>query len=79
MKVVTISEHTKFPLSFLIMLAPIIGGAIMWLTSMYLDVAMAKSAIVRVENQVNVLQNIDTRLSRIEGRLGIERREPEAK
>ncbi len=66
-----ITETTLLPISLVIV---VIGG-IVWLTSLYAKTDESFKAIARLESSQDAyyrnLQEISTRLSRIEGKLGI--------
>lgn len=64
-----ISEHTPISISLLIALS----GGLMWITNLYAKTEITSQAVIRIEsNQLEYykhLQEINERLSRIEGRL----------
>lgn len=73
MKVVEINENTRLPLGFVISLAVMVTGAVMWLSATHSDVAIAKSDIASLKDEKReeqrILRSIDNRLSKIEGKL----------
>ena len=70
-KLKKLSEDTLIPVSFMVVLA----GGIFWLSSMYSEVKANTTSVDELkktnEAYMKTVQSIDTRLSRIEGKLGV--------
>lgn len=70
-KLKKISEDTLIPLSFIVVLS----GGVFWITSMYSEVKANTQSIQELketnEAYIRTVQSIDSRLSRIEGKLGV--------
>ena len=66
-----ITENTLIPVSLVILLL----GGIVWLTSIYAQASQAAEAVkaltFKQEDYNRLIENIDRRLSRIEGKLGV--------
>ena len=82
MKVVEISDNLKVPFRWLIVFSAFLitvgPGVVIWLTTIYLDVAQAKTELHQIKDEdkivhdryLEMLQKIDRRLYRIELTMG---------
>ncbi len=81
MKSIELNDHTKIPVSWIFGLVafilPLLVGGIVWLTTLYSMVAQATQksdkAEARLDKEIEMLINIDKRLSRIEDKLNIKK------
>lgn len=72
-----ITETTLFPLSLVILIA----GGVFWLSSVYSTASTTKDEVTllrqKQDEYYDAIQKVDERLSRIEGKLGINLNESE--
>ena len=71
----SINEKTTITIGLLLLILTVFSGGVVWLTTVYADVRANTNAVIQIKQNSSSflihIQNIDRRLSNIEGRMGI--------